>query len=265
MNLLIDVGNTQTVFSIKDGKGYRSWRLNTHRNEKVETYRAFMRECLREVSMSFDDIDTVLIASVVPQVDRVLREFCEDVLGAIVEFVNYQSDYLDLQICIDQPETVGADRLVNAVYAKENYPLPCVVVDFGTATTFDVVGIDGDYIGGVIAPGVNLSMSALYQAASKLPKIDLKPIKSAIGKNTVDAMTSGVYLGYASMIEGMILRIEKEVGQSVSVVATGGLASLFESEIDRIDTVDSYLTLAGLDMLATRVFIKDKRKAVSNG
>ena len=266
MILLVDVGNTQTVFSVKSENGFLSWRLNTKRDEVPSTYRSFLNACFKDIAKSVDDIDAVMVASVVPSVDKVLRAFFKNDLYVPIEFVSALSDYLEMNILIDQPETLGADRVVNAVYAKEKCDAACVIVDFGTATTFDVIDGQGDYVGGVIAPGVNLSMSALYQAAAKLPKIELKPVQKVLAKNTVDAMNSGVFLGYASMVEGMIARLEKDLGQSLQVIATGGLASLFESEIDRIDLVESDLTVTGLDILAQRMFANlDSRKAISNG
>lgn len=266
MILLVDVGNTQTVFSVRNGDGYTSWRLNTKRDEVPSTYRSFLTQCLKDVSLNLESIDAVMVASVVPPVDKVLRSFFKDDLYVPIEFVSALSDYLDMSILIDQPETLGADRVVNAVYAKEKCSLPCVIIDFGTATTFDVLDDRGNYVGGVIAPGVNLSMSALYQAAAKLPKIEIRPVQKVLAKNTVDAMNAGVFLGYASMIEGMIARLERDLGQSIQVIATGGLASLFESEIQRIDCVEPDLTITGLDILAQRKFSKDcKGKAILNG
>ena len=165
----------------------------------------------------------------------------------------------DLVIKLSKPEEVGADRIVNAVAVKTHYKFPAVVVDFGTATTFDVVDAEGAYCGGVIAPGVNLSMSALHQAAAKLPRINIKKPNNVIGKETVEAMQSGIYWGYVSMIEGLVARISKEMGVKPYVIATGGLASLFAQGTSVIEKIDEDLTLKGL--IAIHQQLKESKAA----
>lgn len=258
MILFIDVGNTHSVFALKSKDGterFVSWRLETRRHEVIESYRDLVGRMMADFGGQVSDLSAVVIASVVPQVDPVLRKYFHGELKLALEFVDWSCSCLGMEIYIDHPETLGADRIVDAVAAREIYQKPCLVIDFGTATTFEVIDGDGNYQGGIIAPGVNLSMQALYQAAAKLPKIEIKPSLRAIGKNTVEAMQSGVYLGYASMIEGLIGRIENELGgRELFVIATGGLAGMFEKEIKRIDVVDQDLTLRGLEIIAHRVF-----------
>jgi len=202
--------------------------------------------------LSFTDLGEAIIATVVPAVSFDLRTLCRHYLK--VEPLSVGSPEVDLGIGIkvDRPQAVGADRLVNAVAAHARYQGPLIVVDFGTATTFDVVGANGDYEGGIIAPGVNLSVEALHQAAAMLPRVAVERSERVIGKDTVPAMQSGIYWGYVSLVEGLVARIMAEYGKPMTVIATGGLAPLFQRQISAIEQVDPDLTISGLMLIHAR-------------
>ena len=247
MLLAIDAGNTNIVFAVYDGEVQKqSWRIRTDGGRTEDEYTAWLYPLFQSAGLSFSDIQDAIISSVIPDENRSLRELCQKTFQCDAFIIG--SDFLDLglPIRLSKPEEVGADRLVNAVAVLTHYQAPAVIIDFGTATTFDVIDGDGAYCGGVIAPGVNLSMKALHGAAAKLPKVSVKQPDSVIGNDTVSAMQSGLYWGYLSMIEGLIERISKEMGVEPLVLATGGLASLFAEGTDRIQTVDEDLTLKGL-------------------
>ena len=247
MLLTIDAGNTNIVFAVYDGdKQLSSWRIHTDRARTADEYRSLVSGLYREAGLSCDAITDIIISSVVPSANSHLKEFCEKKHDLEPLFVGADAVKDRLNINLAKPEEVGADRVVNALAVREHYPNPAVVVDFGTATNFDVVGKDGAYEGGVIAPGVNLSIDALHRAAAKLPMVDVAKPEKAIGKNTVEAMQSGIYLGYVSLIEGMLARIEEELSEKPYVIATGGLAPLFADGTDKIDIIDQDLTLKGL-------------------
>ena len=192
------------------------------------------------------DIDGAVIGTVVPQATFNLRTLCRRYFDCDPFVVGDDTLDLGIEIKVDKPEEVGADRLANAVAAHSSYENSLIVLDFGTATTFDIVNADGAYAGGIIAPGVNLSLEALHAHAAKLPRIAIQRPEHVIGHSTVTAMQSGVYWGYVSMIEGMIARIKAEYGKPMKVVATGGLAPLFAEATDCIDEIDSDITMRGL-------------------
>jgi len=247
MLLTIDAGNTNIVFAVYDGeKQLSSWRIHTDRARTADEYRSLVSGLYREAGLSCSAVHDIIISSVVPSADAHLKEFCHKKHEIDPVFVSADAVKERLQINLPKPEEVGADRIVNALAVRKHYPNPAVVVDFGTATNFDVVSGEGAYEGGVIAPGVNLSIEALHRAAAKLPMVDIAAPKKAIGKNTVEAMQSGIYLGYISLIEGMLSRIEAELGEKPYVIATGGLAPLFAHGTDKIDVIDQDLTLKGL-------------------
>lgn len=249
MLLAIDIGNTNTVFAVYKGKAFvDSWRIRSDAGHSADEYAAFLNELFALSRVKWKSIKNVIVSSVVPEANFGMRRFCEKYVG--VEPVFVTKEMVGIAAVIDRPDDVGADRLVNAVAVKAHYDFPAVVVDFGTATTFDVIDANGDYAGGVIAPGINLSMSALHQAASKLPKISVKRPEAAIGKDTVSAMQSGVYWGYMGLIDRILLEIKAEIGGPVKVIATGGLAPLFAKDNDAIDIVDEGLTLKGLYLIA---------------
>ncbi len=245
MLLAIDAGNTNTVFAIYDGdRLVNNWRCRTAASRTADEYASFLHDLLSIEKMRWDEISDVLIGSVVPEVNFNLTRFCQKYLNKEPTFISAEN--AGIAVDLPMPSEVGADRLVNAVAVVKHYQSPAVVVDFGTATTFDVIDESGAYSGGVIAPGINLSISALHQAASKLPKVSVKKPDTAIGKTTSHAIQSGIYWGYLGLIEGVIQQISNEIGAKPFVIATGGLASLFAPNTDAIDIVDEELTLKGL-------------------
>lgn len=250
MLLAIDVGNTNIVFAVYDGEILRgNWRLHTHAKRSGDEYAVFLHQVLTLADLHFKDISAVVISSVVPETQLHLQRFCQRHLGC--DPLNITKDDVSMEIDMDRPEDVGADRLVNALAVKLSYPqykeAGAIVVDFGTATTFDVITRAGAYAGGAIAPGIDLSMNALHSAASKLPKIGVRRPSQAIGKTTPEAMRSGIYWGYAGLIERIVGEISSELdcGAPPFVLATGGLAELFK-DTGVIDMVDQDLTLKGL-------------------
>jgi len=245
MLLAIDAGNTNIVFAVYDGEKQKHvWRCQTNSGRTADEYGAWLFQLFTQENIQFAQITDAVLCSVVPDANFHLVQLCRKMFRCEPLVVSHET--VDLKISLDKPAEVGADRLVNAVAVLAFYKAPAVVIDFGTATTFDVVDASGAYLGGVIAPGVNLSMSALHQAAAKLPKIGIKKTQSVIGTDTVSAMQSGVYWGYVSMIEGMLRRIETELGVKPLVLATGGLADLFGDTVPVIEKVDKDLTLKGL-------------------
>jgi len=258
MLLVIDVGNTNIVFAIYEGDTLREcWRSQSNAVRTCDQYAAFLDRLLGMAKIPWEALSDVVISSVVPEVNFHLRGFCSKYLN--VEPLVIQPEDVDIEIDLNAPEEVGADRLVNALAVKESYSLPAVVIDFGTATTFDVLDKEGRYIGGMIAPGISLSVSALHQMAAKLPMVSIKKPEKIIGKNTVGAMQSGVFYGYLGLIEKILGEIAGELGEQPYVLATGGLAPLFADSTDMINKVDDTLTLRGL--LSIYQAAKKKKKA----
>lgn len=245
MLLAIDVGNTNTVFAVYRGDELmQNWRLQTSSKRSADEYASFLNQLLQLCEIAWSDFSDVIISSVVPDANFHLGKFCQKFVGCDPVFVS--KDLVDIDVTLDKPEEAGADRLVNALAAREFYQAPAVVIDFGTATTFDVIDEAGAYSGGLIAPGINLSIEALNRAAAKLPMVSVKKTERVIGKNTVGAIQSGIYWGYIGLIEGILERIKAEMDATPYVVATGGLAPLFIEGTDKIDCVDGDLTLKGL-------------------
>lgn len=245
MLLAIDIGNTNTVFAVYSGNDLvHSWRCETAAKRSPDEYAAFLNQLFDLAELQLTAIKDVIISSVVPEANFQLRKFCQTYIKQEPEFIS--KDNVPVTIDLDRPEDVGADRLVNAVAVTEHYRLPAIVIDFGTATTFDVITKDGHYAGGVIAPGIQLSIEALNKAAAKLPKVSVAKPDRVIGKATVEAIQSGMYHGYQSLIEGLVKRISDELGDKPYVIATGGLAPLFANNTNAIDLADENLTLKGL-------------------
>ena len=247
MLLAIDCGNTNTVFAVCDGEEMRGeWRIATDGRRTADEYAVWLTQLLALHGLKREDIDGAIIATVVPDALFNLQSLCRRYFKADPLVVGDGGVTLGVKVLLDNPDEVGADRLVNAVSAHARYPGDLILIDFGTATTFDVVNGNGDYVGGVIAPGINLSLEALHMAAAKLPRIGVKRPPSVIGKSTVPAMQSGVYWGYISLIEGLVSRMAAEIGRKPTVIATGGLAPLFADATKVIDHLDPHLTVRGL-------------------
>src|ERR1700744_4642904 len=253
MLLAIDAGNTNIVFAIYDGTEPRAeWRAVTETTRTADEYAVLLQPLMQLQGLTFSDIDAAIIATVVPAALFDLRQLCRRYLKCEPIVIGDADVDLGIGINVDRPAAVGADRLVNAVAAHERYKGALIVVDFGTATTFDIVGENGDYEGGVIAPGANLSAEALHGAAAMLPRVAVARTQSVIGKDTVPAMQSGLYWGYISLLEGLVKRIKEEYGKPMTVIGTGGLANLFHRQTETIEHHDPDLTIRGLVMIYKR-------------
>jgi type III pantothenate kinase len=246
MLLAIEQGNTNTLFAVHDGEAWiEQWRTATESTRTADEYAVWLSQLLELGGLKLSRLDGCIISSVVPQSLFNLRNLARRYLKTEPLVVGDNAE-LGIEIRIDQPSEAGADRLVNAVGGFVRYGGPLILVDSGTATTLDVVGADGAFEGGVIAPGINLSMQALHGAAAKLPRVAIAKPDHVIGKDTVTAMQAGVFWGYVGLIEGLIARIKAEYGKPMTVVATGGVASLFEGATESIDAFDHDLTIRGL-------------------
>ena len=253
MLLTIDSGNTNIVFALYEaGKQRGVWRRANDNRQTADEYGVWLLQLMALAKLHPEDVDSAIIATVVPDTLFSLKGLCRNYFKAEPLVVGDAGVELGIQALVDTPEAVGADRLVNAVAAHEEYGGPLIILDFGTATTFDVINADGDYVGGVIAPGINLSVEALHRAAAMLPKVSVTRPQTVIGKHTTPAMQSGVYWGYVGLIEGLVERIRNEYGEKLRVVATGGLAPMFEPVVDVIQEVDRNLTLRGLVSIYSR-------------
>lgn len=247
MLLAIDVGNTNTVFGVHDGSEWVSqWRAATDAAKTADEYAVQVRAWFKMNEISLDQVNHCLISSVVPQSRFNFRNFAKRYLGVEPRFIGDDDVKLGVPIRIRRPEQVGADRLVAAVGAFVEHGGPLIIIDSGTATTFDIIGSEGGFEGGIISPGINLSMRALHDAAAQLPRIEIRDPGPVIGQDTVSAMQSGVFWGYIELIDGLVRRITSEYGQDMKVVATGGVVSLFEGASKEIDVYDPELFMRGL-------------------
>ncbi len=247
MLLAIDSGNTNVVFAVFDGeKQLGEWRASNDTNRTSDEYGVWLIQLMKVEGLKPADITDAIIANVVPAATYDLRGLCRRYFECEPLLVGEPDVDLGLKVEVDNPEEVGADRLVSAVGARDTYDGPLIIIDFGTATTFDVVDGEGSYRGGVIAPGINLSLEALHRAAAQLPRVAVKRPKKVIGTGTVLAMQSGIYWGYVGLIEGLVRRIAGEFGSEMTVIATGGLAPLFAEATEVIQHLDPDLTLRGL-------------------
>jgi len=256
MLLVVDAGNTNIVFAVHDGTEWRGrWRVRTDAERTSDEYAVWLLALLQHAGLRPSDINRCAIGTVVPAALYNLRRLCRDWFDCEPLIARAPLDW-GFEIRVDAPSEVGADRLLNALAAHHRYRGPLVVIDFGTATTFDVVAGDGAYLGGVIAPGINLSIEALHRAAARLPRIGIGRPQETIGRNTVAAMQSGIYWGYVGLLEGIISRIRTEFDETengrLKVIATGGLAPLFAEGTAVIEITDPDTTLDGLRLLAER-------------
>jgi type III pantothenate kinase len=249
MLLAIDAGNTNTVFAIYDDAQEQRglWRAGTDTHRTADEYAVWLIQLMSLKGITPADISSTIISTVVPAALFNLTNLCSNYFSTTALVVGDPGVKLGIDINVPNPQEVGADRLVNAVAAHHAYPDALIIIDFGTATTFDVVSAGGAYEGGIIAPGVNLSMEALHGAAAKLPLVAVRRPLKVVGTDTVGAMQSGIFWGYVGLIEGLITRIKAETEEpKTKVVATGGLSSLFFNATDMIDLTDKDLTLRGL-------------------
>lgn len=247
MLLAIDSGNTNTLFAVHDGDDWVvEWRIATEASRTADEYAVWFYQLLNMQGLSFSDISDCVISTVVPQSLFNMRNLARRHLNLEPLIIGEPGIDIGIGVRIDNPKEVGADRLVNCVGARQKYKGPLIIVDSGTATTFDVLSGDDHFEGGIIAPGINLSVKALHEAAAKLPRIAIKKPKAIVGKNTVSAMQSGIFWGYIGLIDGLIHKIQEEDNRKFTVVGTGGVASLFEGASQAIDHYDADLTKNGL-------------------
>ncbi len=258
MLFVLDVGNTNTVAGVfrsdPDGSFRRlvaHWRLGTNRTQTVDEYGVLLRNLFAMADLQPSEIDGIIVSSVVPPLDSTLREVCQRYFGCKPLFVE-PGVKTGMPIHYENPQEVGADRIVNGVGAFEKYGGPCIVVDFGTATTFDCVSAKGEYMGGVICPGIGISAEALFSRTARLPRVDIRRPQRIIGTNTVGSLQSGLFYGYLALVDGILERLAGELGKETKVVATGGLAPLIGNESKFISTVDDNLTLDGLRIIWER-------------
>jgi type III pantothenate kinase len=253
MLLVIDAGNTNIVFAVHDGQTVRAeWRAVTDNARTADEYAVMLIPLLQLQGIGFSDVESAIIATVVPAALFNLKTLCRRYFKCEPLVVGDHDVDLGIQVLTDRPAAVGADRLVNAIAAHASHKGALIVVDFGTATTFDIVAANGDYEGGVIAPGANLSAEALHKAAAMLPRVAVERTQAVIGKDTEPAMRSGLFWGYIGLIEGLVKRIKEEYGQPMTVIATGGLATLFFRQTPAIDFIDPDLTIRGLVLIHAR-------------
>jgi type III pantothenate kinase len=257
MLLAVDVGNTNIVFGVfEKDKLITHWRVVTARDRTTDEYRLLLKELFELDGISLSDVDGIAVSCVVPPVIAALEKACVE-LYKVKPFIIGPGIKTGISILYDNPKEVGADRIVNAVAGYEKYKRSLVIVDFGTATTFDCVSKKGEYLGGVIAPGIGISLEALFTHASKLPRIEITAPPAVIGTNTVHSMQSGIFYGYISLIEGIIKLISKEMTEEKpTVIATGGFAELIGSASDSINDVDEFLTLKGLKLIYSKNIAK---------
>jgi len=247
MLLAINANNTNVKFGLFEGERMvGDWRLRTDAGRTADEYLVWLTQLMTLAGIDRRQIDEAIIATVVPQALFHLRMLCERHLGLAPLIVGEPGVQLGIKVLLDAPAEVGADRLANAVGGHLLYQEPLIIVDFGTATTFDVVDGEGNYIGGVIAPGINLSLEALHNATAMLPRIAAHKPTHVIGRNTLDAMQSGIFWGYVGLIEGLVARITKEFGSPLTVIATGGLAPLFVDATPVIRRLEPEITMRGL-------------------
>lgn len=258
MLLALDVGNTNVVFALVDGDTIKArWRIATDPRRTADEYAVWLNQLLQLEGHSRSDVEAVIISTVVPRALHNLEVLAEKYFGVTPLVAGRPPVEWGMALDVDEPQNLGADRAVNAIAAHALHEGDLIVIDFGTATTFDVVDYRGAYKGGIIAPGINLSLDALVSAAAQLPRIAIAApaSQSVIGRNTKDQMTVGIYWGYIAMIEGLVARLKAEIGRPVKVISTGGLAVLFEQQTNAFDIIEPDLTIQGLAMMYARAHI----------
>jgi type III pantothenate kinase len=259
MLLAVDVGNTNVVFALFDGGEIRArWRIATDPHRTADEYAVWLLQLMAIEGLDRSMVGKMIVSTVVPRARHNLEVLGEKYFGFAPLIAGEGAAAWDFPIDVDEPRSLGADRAVNAIAAHAMYPGDLIVVDFGTATTFDVIDFNGAYKGGIIAPGINLSLDALVNHTAKLPRIAIESPRdtSVTGRNTEDQMLIGVFWGYVAMMEGLIARLRAEIGRPARVIATGGLALLFDQHTDIFDAVDVDLTLHGLAILAGKASVQ---------
>jgi len=255
MLLAVDAGNTNVVFALVKGREIKArWRIATDPRRTADEYAVWLNQLLELEGYEKDDVDAVMIGTVVPRALHNLEVLAKKYFRVEPLIAGQGKAAWPMALDVDEPHNVGADRALNVIAAHEKYPGDLIVIDFGTATTFDVVDTSGAYTGGIIAPGINLSLDALVNAAAKLPRIAIEAPEDAsvVGRTTESQMLTGIYWGYVAMMEGLVARLKAEIGRPVTVLATGGLATLFDKRTDLFDAVEPDLTIQGLSLLYER-------------
>ncbi len=260
MLLVLDVGNSNIVLGVyKQDSLVHHWRIETDRNKTEDEYGMLIKSLFAHGGLSFSDIDGIIISSVVPPIMFALERMCTKYFH-LEPLVVGSGIKTGLNIKYENPREIGADRIVNAVAGIEEYGTPLIIVDFGTATTFCFINEEKQYFGGAIAPGIQIAAEALYNKASKLPRIEIAAPGSVIGRNTVEAMQAGIVYGYVGLVEGIVTRMKSLCKEKPLVVATGGLAPLIANESEMIDMIDPFLTLKGLHIIYHRNVERGKKK-----
>lgn len=250
MLLTVDVGNTNTLFGLYDNAGelLYHWRIKTDRDRMPDEYGIMVTGFFEYDRCNPADVTGICMASVVPHLTKIFTRMCERYFHQYPLLIDHTIK-TGIELKIQSPESIGADRIADAVAAYHLYGGPACVVDLGTATTFDIISADGCYLGGAIAPGLGVSADALFHRAAKLPRVELVPPPHVIGNNTIHAIQSGLLFGYVALVEGMVARIKNELGQPMKVIATGGLARTIAEQTDVIEYIEPWLTLEGLRLL----------------
>ena len=249
MLLAVDTGNTHTVLGLFDGPDLKAdWRIGTRKDATSDEIGILVRSLFEQGGLDPAVVDGMIVSSVVPDLNRALSAVGRKYFGREAMFVE-PGVKTGIPILYENPHEVGADRIVNAVAAVHRYGAPVIVLDFGTATTFDVVSPRGEYLGGVIAPGLAISAEALFQRAARLSRVDIRRPARVIGRNTAESIQAGLFHGYVALVEGLVRRLRSELGVDAPVVATGGLAPVFHDDLDFLTAVDSGLTLVGLRLI----------------
>jgi len=259
MLLAVDAGNTNIVFALVEGERIAArWRIATDPRRTADEYAVWLNQLLQLEGYGRDDVEAVIISTVVPRALHNLEVLAEKYFGVTALVAGRPPVEWGIPLDVDEPQNLGADRALNAIAAHARHEGDLIVVDFGTATTFDVIDYRGAYKGGIIAPGINLSLDALVSAAAQLPRIAIAAPQSnsVIGRDTVSQMHIGIYWGYIAMIEGLIARMKVEIGRPVKVISTGGLAILFEKQTDAFDVIEPDLTIQGLAMMWSRAHMQ---------